>query len=86
MYSKEVTVMNASGLHARPASNLVQFCAKFPCKLTMTGGRSPVDLKSIFAVLSAAVKAGTTVTITGDGADEQQAVDEVCRFIEQLEG
>ena len=50
MYSKEVTVMNASGLHARPASNLVQFCAKYPCKLTMTGGRSPVDLKSIFAV------------------------------------
>ncbi|MBQ8647477.1 MAG: HPr family phosphocarrier protein, partial [Oscillospiraceae bacterium] len=35
MYSREVTVMNASGLHARPASNLVQYCAKFPCRLTL---------------------------------------------------
>ena len=86
MYSREVTVMNASGLHARPASNLVQYCAKFPCRLTLSGGHTIIDAKSIFSVLSAAIKPGTRLTVTGEGESEQAAVDAVCDYIAKLEG
>ena len=86
MYSREVTVMNASGLHARPASNLVQYCAKFPCRLTLTGGRVTIDAKSIFSVLSAAIKPGIKLTVVGEGEGEQAAVEAVCDYIETLEG
>ncbi|MBM6870648.1 HPr family phosphocarrier protein [Pseudoflavonifractor phocaeensis] len=85
MYAKEVVVTNASGLHARPAADLVKFCASFSCKLTITGGRGPVDPKSIFSMMSAAIKPGTTLTVTGEGEDEETAVEAVCAFIAALE-
>lgn len=85
MYAKEVVVSNASGLHARPAADLVKFCTQFSCKLTLTGGRTPVDAKSIFAMMSAAIKPGTTLTVTGEGEGEEEAVEAVCQYIAQLE-
>ena len=84
MYAKEVVVTNTHGLHARPAANLVKFCSKFSCKLTITGGRAPVNPKNIFSMMSAAIKPGTTVTVIGEGDGETEAVDAICAFIAEM--
>lgn len=84
MYAKEVVVTNATGLHARPAAHLVKFCSTFSCKLTITGGRTPVNPKNMFSMMSAAIKPGTTLTVIGEGEGETEAVEAICTFISEM--
>ena len=85
MYSKCVLVRNPSGLHARPASELVAKAKSFRSKINI---RRPGDdsfqgnAKSIIIMLSLGVGQGETVEILADGPDEQQAVDALVALVE----
>ena len=61
MVSKQTTIVNATGLHARPASQFVAAAKKFPCNVTikdLTKGSAPVNAKSIMMILAAGLTAG----------------------------
>ena len=64
MEKKEFHVVAETGIHARPATLLVQTASK--CK--------SVNLKSIMGVMSLGVGQGSDVTITAEGADEADAM------------
>jgi phosphotransferase system HPr (HPr) family protein len=81
MVEQTVTIRNRSGLHARPASLLVQEASRFQSQVTLTKGDKTVDLKSILGVMSLAVMAGDTVVIRADGVDEREAVDRLVALI-----
>ncbi len=81
MTSEKVVVVNDSGIHARPATQLVQKASQFPCDLFITKGEKQVNLKSIMGVMSLAVKKGDEVTISAQGPDEQQAVQAIVDLI-----
>ena len=76
MVSKVATIVNRTGLHARPASDFVKCAQSFASNVTIgrEGGRT-VSAKSIFMVLAQAYPCGAEVTLSAIGADEQQAVD-----------
>ena len=77
MQTIEVTVRNASGLHARPAALFVQTAAKFASKITVENvdrGSKPADAKSILLVLTAGVRRGHRVRLSADGPDEADAI------------
>lgn len=59
MFQKETSVKNPTGLHARPASQMVQFCKGFPEKITLVAGERRVDPKSIITILAGGLKQGT---------------------------
>ncbi len=82
MYSKTVTVANEVGLHARPATYLIQKANEYKCGLWIEEGERRVNAKSLLGVLSLGVVQGTEICIVGDGADEQEAVDELVRLIQ----
>lgn len=84
MYSRDVTVINRAGLHARPASELVQAAQGFDSKITIgrVGADDSVSAKSIVMLLSMGFELGTDVTITATGPDEQRAVDQLVALIE----
>ncbi|MDR2661412.1 MAG: HPr family phosphocarrier protein [Treponema sp.] len=85
MYRKTVTVVNASGLHARPGSDFVHAAAKFASKITirrLDEEEDPVNAKSIAFVLSLGVGKGVDVELAAEGPDEEQAVDSLAAFIE----
>lgn len=85
MYSKQVTIHNPSGLHARPASEFVAAAAKFKSRITIRkdeDGAREVNAKSIVMILSQALVTGTTVQITANGEDEMTAVDALVALIE----
>ena len=85
MYSKQVTIHNPSGLHARPASEFVAAAAKFKSRITIRkdeDGVREVNAKSIVMILSQALVTGTTVQITANGEDEMTAVDALVALIE----
>lgn len=82
MYSKVVTVSNEVGLHARPATFLIQKANEFKCGLWIEKDERRVNAKSLLGVLSLGIGQGTTVNIIGDGSDETEAVDTLVALIE----
>lgn len=43
-----------------------------------------INPKSIFNVLAAGLSQGIAITVEAEGTDEREAVDSLCRFIEDL--
>ena len=81
MVFKEVTIMNAAGLHARPAASLVKLASRFSSKISLHKDGLEVNAKSIMGVLTLAVEKGSTVKIIADGKDEQAALDVIIDLI-----
>ena len=82
MYSKTVTVANEVGLHARPATYLIQKANEYKCGLWIEEGERRVNAKSLLGVLSLGVVQGTEINIVGDGVDEREAVDDLVQLVE----
>jgi len=76
--SREVTVVNALGLHARAAARFVKIASQFTSQIRVTRGGRTMDGKSILGLLLLAAARGTVLTITADGADEAEAVAALC--------
>lgn len=81
----EITVKNPTGIHARPASELVKLATKFKSTITMSHDGKDADPKSIISLLSATLKAGTVVNLSVEGEDEALAAKSICEFIDNLE-
>lgn len=82
MYIREITVNNEVGLHARPATFLIQKANEFKCGLWIEKDERRVNAKSLLGVLSLAITQGTAINIIGDGSDEKEAVDTLVALIE----
>ena len=82
MYIKSATVNNQVGLHARPATFLIQKANEFKCSLWIEKEERRVNAKSLLGVLSLGIAKGTEINIIGDGVDEQEAVDALCSLID----
>jgi phosphotransferase system HPr (HPr) family protein len=82
MATIDVTLHHEAGLHARPAAIFVKTANRFTSAITVTNGAKTANAKSIVQVLTLGAKQGTTVTIAADGADEQQALQELASLVE----
>lgn len=82
MYSKEVTIKNSAGLHARPATFFIQKANEFRSSIWIEKQERRVNAKSLLGVLSLGIVQGTAFSIIADGADEQHAVDALAALIE----
>jgi len=74
MLRKEFTIKNKVGLHARPASVLVQTANKFKSDIKIEKDGRIVSAKSILGVLSLGAEKGSTIVVTVDGVDEEEAL------------
>lgn len=81
MISREVTICNKLGLHARAASKLVNCASRFTSEIWLQRGDREINGKSIMGVLTLAAGKGTLITVHADGEDEVEAVDEVEKLI-----
>lgn len=85
MYSRKVTVVNSTGLHARPAAVFVKTAGEFQALVQISRGDKPeqkVNAKSMVLVLSLSASQGTEVFISAEGTDERAAVDTLTALIE----
>ena len=77
MYTEETTIVNATGLHARPAS---MFCK------TASGFSSNITIKKVGAegdpVSAQGLSCGSMIQISAEGEDEQEAVKALVAFVE----
>ena len=81
MVSKEVTVVNPTGLHLRPAGYLSQTALRFKSDITIEYKEKTIVAKSVLNVMAAGIKCGTKVKVVCDGLDEDEALRAVCEAI-----
>lgn len=74
MEKREYHVVAETGIHARPATLLVQAASKFASNINLEYKGRAVNLKSIMGVMSLGVGQGADVVITAEGADEVEAM------------
>lgn len=89
MQQRTLTITNRLGLHARAAAKLVKLAGRFESDILLarSGSRHrTVDAKSIFGVLLLAATQGTLIEVIVEGEDEQEALDALCRLIEEKFG
>ncbi len=82
MIKKELTIMNKTGLHARPASMFVQKASKFKSSIMIEKEDKTINAKSIISVLSGGISQGTKITLVIDGEDEQEAEKALVELVE----
>jgi phosphocarrier protein len=74
MIERELEIVNRLGLHARAAAKLVHLTAGYESRVTLANGGEEVDGKSILGILLLAAAQGTTLTVSCDGRDEDEAL------------
>ncbi len=71
-----MTLVNADGLHARPAAELVKLAATFPQRVTVNGA----DAKSLLGIMALGLTKGAQVEIASSDPDGATAVDAIAEL------
>ena len=71
---KKVIIHSRQGLHARPAALFVQVASRFKAQIWVKKGAEEVDGKSIMGLLMLAASRGTTIEVTAQGPDAEEAL------------
>lgn len=81
MISRDVTIQNNVGLHARPATFFIQKANSYKSSIWVEKGDRRVNAKSLLGVLSLGIVKGMTATLIADGADEAEALEGLSELI-----
>jgi phosphocarrier protein len=73
MKEKELLIENRLGLHARAAAQIVKTASGFTSKITFMKDGLEVDGKSIMGIMMLAAAKGSSVRVTVQGSDENEA-------------
>ena len=82
MVTKEVTVKNRAGIHARPAALLVETATKFVCQIYIIKDGTRINAKSIMGILTLGAAYNSALAIETDGEDEENAADALVQLFE----
>ena len=80
MPSKEITVSNKLGIHARPAAQFVKMASEFKAEIRVEKDGEEVDGKSIMGLMMLAAGHGSVLKMIAEGPD----VDEALQSLEDL--
>lgn len=74
MTEKTFTIIEKTGIHARPATTLVQNASKFNSEVNLEYNGKKANLKSIMGVMSLGIAHGAQIKIITEGTDEKEAI------------
>ena len=81
MITKNITISNKLGLHARASAKLTKTAGGFPCNVWISKGDRRVNAKSIMGVMMLAAGIGAEVQLETSGDREQEAMDALLALI-----
>ena len=82
MVSQKVKLKNPTGIHLRPAGILCKEAMQFQSLITFTFRESTANAKSVLSVLGACIKDRDEIEIICEGEDEEEALQEMIRVVE----
>lgn len=85
MVNKTIKVKNVTGIHLRAANAVCNAAVKYSSFIRIKKNEQVVNAKSILGVLSACIRCDDEITVECEGADEEAALSEVVRIIDNLE-
>lgn len=83
MYKKNAVITAENGLHTRPAAQFVKEAKKYAEDVEIVSGGKTATAKSLFKLQTLGLVKGTEVTVQ---STNQQAVNELAKFLENVEG
>ena len=86
MTTKQLTVLNKLGIHARPAAQFVRVAGRFQSDVTVEKDDESVDGKSIMGLMMLAVGCGAVIKVTADGPDEEETLQALQELVESKYG
>lgn len=81
MVERSVQIVNAQGLHARPAAELVKLASRFASEITVARDDLEVNGKSIMGVMMLAAECGSIIVMRADGPDADQALEALAALV-----
>lgn len=80
--SREMAIRNQYGIHARPAAMFVKTASKYESEVTVEKDNIRVSGKSIMGLMTMEASCGSKIKIIAEGADADQAIDELQKLVE----
>ena len=84
MIKKSFKITCETGIHARPATTLVNVVMGFKADITLCALKREVDFKSIMGVMSLGIYSGTVIEVKANGEDESDAIKAISDKIAEL--
>ena len=84
--SKNLVIKNRKGLHARAAAAFVKIAEKYDACIEVEKSGQKVSGCSIMGLMLLAAAMGTTITIFADGQDEEDAINELSKLVDDKFG
>jgi len=81
-----LTLLNKTGLHARPAAMFVQTAKKYKASIRVEKDGKEADAKSILGILALGADQGSTITIKVDGEDGEEALKILTEMVQSRFG
>ncbi|AVQ99719.1 phosphocarrier protein HPr [Oceanobacillus picturae] len=83
MKEQTFTITADTGVHARPATLLVNKAGQFESEVEVSYNGKNVNLKSIMGVMSLGIPKGAEIKVTANGSDEEDALKGVEEVIKE---
>ena len=85
MVTKNITIKIPTGLEARPVALLVQVASRYESSIFIECENKKVNAKSIMGMMSLGIAAGEEVTVTANGPDEAEAMENIEKYLTSKE-
>ena len=82
--TREITIANKHGFHARPAAEFVRRANSFRSEIFLTRNGERFSAISLMDLLRGQFECGATATLEAYGVDAEAAVDELCDVLVRL--
>lgn len=83
MKQVDVTIPNRAGLHARPATKIVQIASVYPCETQLCYKGEIANAKSIMGIIALGITYNETVTLITNGPQEEEAMEKLVQLFQQ---
>ena len=81
--TRELTIVNKSGIHARPAAMFVKIANRFGCDIFVEKDGEKINGKSIMGLMMLAAGPGSKVTLHVKGVDAAAALNELEALVQR---
>jgi len=82
MTTREVTIINRAGIHARPAALIVKTANRFQSEIFLEKDDNRVNGKSIMGIITLGAGFNAKLQVAAEGSDEEEADEAIVRLFE----
>ena len=83
MKTVTVKIIDKIGIHARPASKIVQTTGKFESNISFKTNDKTANAKSVINLMALGAKFDTEVQIIAEGSDEEKAIESLVSVMKE---